>query len=203
MEVVGRAGNGDDAVLLTKTLRPDVVLMDIRMPGLDGIEATAAIRANHDLASSRILVLTTFHADDLVFAALRAGASGFLLKDTPVPRLIDAIRVVASGEALLDPAVTRSFIEQMVVKKLGQVATPPLVEPLTAREQDIWLLVARGYSNGEIAEQLVISPGTVKTHVHHLLAKLDLRDRSQLVIAAYESGAVLPGTHPSSDVAPK
>lgn len=193
LEIVGRANNGREAVTLAGELRPDVVVMDIRMPEMDGIEATAAIRANALLSETAILILTTFHIDEYVFAALRAGASGFLLKDTPVPRLLDAIRVVAGGDALLDPAITRGFIEQMVVDRPEPAPIASLSEPLTAREQDIWVLVARGFSNAEIADQLVVSPGTVKTHVHHLLEKMDLRDRSQLVIAAYESGIVVPG----------
>jgi len=193
LEVVARASNGREAVTLAHQTHPDVVLMDIRMPEMDGIEATAAIRAADALNETAILILTTFHLDEYVFAALRAGASGFLLKDTPVPRLLDAIRVVAAGDALLDPAITRAFIEQMVEGRGEPAAPPPLAEPLTARETDTWVLIARGLSNAEIADQLVVSAGTVKTHVHHLLAKLGLRDRSQLVIAAYEAGIVVPG----------
>lgn len=193
LEVVARANNGREAVTLAQTHQPDVVVMDIRMPELNGIEATAEIRAIESLTQTSILMLTTFHLDEYVFAALRAGASGFLLKDTPLPRLLEAIRVLASGDALLDPAVTRSFIEQMVQHEGSAPVPVSLAEPLTSREMDIWTLIARGLSNNEIAEDLVLSPGTVKTHVHHLLAKLDLRDRSQLVIAAYESGVVVPG----------
>ena len=144
------------------------------------------------LSGVAILVLTTFRLDEYVFSALRAGASGFLLKDTPMPQLLEGIRVVARGDALLDPSVTRSFIEQMVQGQTAPMPAPPSIEELTPRERDIWTLVARGLSNAEIADELVVTPGTVKTHVHHLLAKLDLRDRSQLVIAAYESGIVVP-----------
>lgn len=192
MEVVGRAANGREAIGLARSTLPDVIVMDIRMPEMDGIEATAAIRSIDALAGTAILVLTTFQLDEYVFAALRAGASGFLLKDTPMPQLIEGIRVVARGDALLDPAVTRRFIEQMVQSPAAPAPVTFPDDELTTRERDIWLLVARGLSNAEIAEELVVSSGTVKTHVHHLLAKLDLRDRAQLVIAAYESGLIIP-----------
>jgi DNA-binding NarL/FixJ family response regulator len=190
LEVVARAANGREAIDMARTSSPDVIVMDIRMPVLDGIAATSELRSIEAFQETPILILTTFQMDEYVFAALQAGASGFLLKDTPLPQLIEGIRVVARGDALLDPAVTRSFIAQMIQTRRPQKAAPTPVEPLTSREKDIWLRVARGLSNAEIAEELVLSPGTVKTHVHHLLAKMDLRDRSQLVIAAYESGLV-------------
>jgi DNA-binding NarL/FixJ family response regulator len=196
MEVVGRASNGREAVAMALLHSPDVIVMDIRMPEMDGIEATAEIRKTDALSGVAILVLTTFRLDEYVFSALRAGASGFLLKDTPMPQLLEGIRVVSRGDALLDPSVTRSFIEQMVRGQAAPAPASPSIEELTPRERDIWTLVARGLSNAEIADELVVTPGTVKTHVHHLLAKLDLRDRSQLVIAAYESGIVIPSARP-------
>jgi DNA-binding NarL/FixJ family response regulator len=180
LTVVGEAGTGAEAVSLASSARPDVVLMDIRMPEMDGIEATRL------LDGPRVLVLTTFDLDEYVFGALRAGASGFLLKDTPPAELLAAIRVVASGESLLSPSVTRQLISEFVRRP----SSPSVrgLERLTEREKEVLLLVARGLSNAEIQAALHVSPGTVKTHIGNLLAKLHARDRAQLVIAAYESG---------------
>jgi DNA-binding NarL/FixJ family response regulator len=188
---VGEAGTGTEAVALARSTRPDVVLMDIRMPGMDGIEATRQICAEPDLAS-RVLVLTTFDLDEYVYAALRAGASGFLLKDAPPADLLAGIRVVAAGEGLLAPTVTRRLIAEFARRM--PPARPPAreLDGVTDREREVLTLVARGLSNPEIAEHLHLSPATVKTHIGHLLAKLGARDRAQLVIAAYESGLVSP-----------
>jgi DNA-binding NarL/FixJ family response regulator len=187
--VVGEAADGSDAVVRARQLLPDVVLMDIRMPVLDGISATSRIVA--ELAARvRVLVLTTFGTDDYVAEALRAGASGFLLKDAPADELVRAIRVVARGEALLDPAVTRSVISAAVRRRGQDRRLRSRLRELTQRETETLALVARGLSNGEIAESLVVSEATVKTHVGHLLTKLGVRDRVQLVIFAYESGLV-------------
>jgi DNA-binding NarL/FixJ family response regulator len=192
IEVVGEADDGDEAVTAARELRPDVVLMDVRMPNLDGIEATRRILATPDPVP-RVLVLTTFDLDEYVFAALRAGASGFLLKDAPEAQLLAAIRVVADGGSLFAPAVTRRLIDRFA--SLGEPAAPPAaVETLTTREVEVLRLLARGRSNAEIAAELVVSEHTVKTHVAHVLSKLDLRDRIQAVILAYESGLVRPGT---------
>lgn len=187
---VGAAADGLEAVELAKQQRPDVVLMDVRMPGLDGIEATRQICAAPETASTRVLILTMFDLDRYVFAGLRAGASGFLLKDTPPGELVTAIRVVAAGEGLLAPTLTRRLIEEF--SRLPAPASEPVLDldGLTDREQDVLMLIARGMSNAEIAEQLRIGGGTVKTHIGHLLAKLYARDRAQLVIAAYETGLV-------------
>ncbi|MFD9705667.1 response regulator [Lentzea sp. NPDC059081] len=181
LHVVGEAGTGAEAVALASSLRPDVVLMDIRMPEMDGIEATRL------LDGPRVLVLTTFDLDEYVFGALRAGASGFLLKDTPPAELLAAIRVVASGESLLSPSVTRRLIAEFVRPSSPTVKG---LERLTEREKEVLSLVARGLSNAEIMAALHVSAGTVKTHIGNLLAKLHARDRAQLVIAAYESGLV-------------
>jgi DNA-binding NarL/FixJ family response regulator len=189
LEVVGEAGDGVEAVSAARELRPDVVLMDVRMPRVDGIEATRQIAAMAE--PPRVLVLTTFDLDEYVFAALRAGASGFLLKDAPEAQLLAAIRVVADGGSLFAPAVTRRLIERFA--SLGEPSAPPAVETLTAREVEVLRLLARGRSNAEIAAELVVSEHTVKTHVAHVLAKLGLRDRIQAVILAYESGLVRPG----------
>ncbi|SCF12921.1 two component transcriptional regulator, LuxR family [Micromonospora coriariae] len=191
LEVVGEAVDGSSAVHLSRSLRPDVVLMDVQMPGLDGIEATRRIAADPDLAAIRVLILTNYGLDSYVFAALRAGASGFLLKDADPADLLQAIAVVARGDALLAPAVTRTLISEFV-------AGPPPAEPaagrevLTAREQEIVELVARGLSNDDIASRMVISPLTAKTHVNRAMTKLHCRDRAQLVVWAYESGLVTP-----------
>jgi DNA-binding NarL/FixJ family response regulator len=189
--VVGEAVNGEDAVTAAGRLRPDVVLMDIRMPVLDGIEATRRIvRAQPD---TRVLILTTFGLDTYVYDALRAGASGFMLKDAPPEEISAAIRIVASGEALLAPTVTRAVIEEFVRQRPAAAPVAPPVAELTPREREVLDLLARGLSNAEICEQLVISEATAKTHVARILQKLDLRDRVQTVIYAYESGLVTPG----------
>jgi DNA-binding NarL/FixJ family response regulator len=195
IEVVGEAADGAHAVELATRRRPDVVLMDIRMPRMDGLEATRRITTDPALAGTRVIVLTTFELDEYVFGALRAGASGFLLKDIEPPELLAAVRVVAGGEALLAPRLTRRLIEAFVERER---ATPVVQEgealaELTPREREVLTLVGRGLSNGEIAEQLVLSPLTAKTHVARLFAKLDARDRAQLVVTAYECGLVVPG----------
>ena len=185
---VGEAGNGEEAVALARAQRPDVVLMDIRMPVLDGVEATRRICAE---LAAKVLVLTMFDLDEYVFAALRAGASGFLLKDTPPAELLAAIRIVAAGEALLAPSVTRRLIAEF--GRTPAVSRPKL-SGVTQREEDVLRLVGRGLSNAEIAGRLHLGVGTVKTHVSHLLAKLDVRDRAQLVVIAYESGLITPNS---------
>jgi DNA-binding NarL/FixJ family response regulator len=190
--VVGEAGDGAAAVTAARALRPDVVVMDIRMPVMDGLEATRRL-AGPTSDGARILVLTTFDLDDYVFEALRAGASGFLLKDSPPEDLLAAVHTVASGEALLAPAVTRRVIERFAALPPGRADLAARIRELTAREQDVLRLLGRGFTNAEIAEALVISDGTVKTHVAHVLAKLGLRDRVQAVIFAYESGLTGPG----------
>jgi DNA-binding NarL/FixJ family response regulator len=190
LEVVGEASNGHEAVHSAARLRPDVVLMDIRMPELDGIAATRTITARHP---ARVLVLTTYDLDEYVYDALRAGASGFLLKDTPPAQLADGIRAVASGEALLAPTVTRRLIEEFARLGAARRARPPELEELTPRELEVLRLLARGMSNAEIAATLVLGDTTVKTHVAHVLTKLGLRDRVQAVVLAYESGLVVPG----------
>ena len=191
--VVGEAANGEQAVHGAQRLDPDVVLMDIRMPELDGIAATRQIVAAD---SARVLILTTFDLDEYVYDALGAGASGFLLKDSPPEQLVNAIRVVAGGEALLAPSVTSRLIEQFARGRAP--APPPGIDELTARELEVFGLVARGLSNAEIAAELVVGDTTVKTHVARLLAKLGLRDRVQAVVLAYESGIVSPGERRSA-----
>jgi DNA-binding NarL/FixJ family response regulator len=188
LEVVGEASNGEEAIHSAQRLGPDVILMDIRMPALDGIGATRAITAKHP---ARVLVLTTYDLDEYVYDALTAGASGFLLKDTPPDQLADGIRAVANGEALLAPTVTKRLIEEFA--RLARRTTPPELDELTPRELEVLKLLARGLSNAEIATELVLSETTVKTHVTHVLSKLDLRDRVQAVVLAYESGIVTPG----------
>jgi DNA-binding NarL/FixJ family response regulator len=190
LEVVGEAADGVEAVSAAREHQPDVVLMDVRMPRVDGIEATRQIAAMPD--APRVLVLTTFDLDEYVFAALRAGASGFLLKDAPEEQLLAAIRIVADGGSLFAPAVTQRLIERFT--NLDEPAAPPAaLDDLTARETEVLRLLARGRSNAEIAAELVVSEHTVKTHVAHVLSKLGLRDRIQAVILAYESGLVRPG----------
>lgn len=190
--VVGEAADGRDAVELARRCNADVVLMDVRMPHMDGIEATAHITAQP--SPPRVLMLTTFDLEDHVYAALRAGASGFLLKDAPAEQLIDAVRVVARGDALLAPSVTRLLIEEVARRpKADPAAVAPGIDDLTERELDVMRLVAKGMSNAEIAEALYLGEATVKTHVGRILAKLDLRDRVQVVVVAYESGLVTPG----------
>lgn len=193
--VVGEAGTGIGAVSLARTERPDVILMDVRMPDLNGIDATRAITADPRTEATRVLILTTFDLDEYVYAALRAGASGFLLKDTLPGDLLTAVRVVAGGEALLAPTTTRRLIAQFVragPPEPGHAAAVAL-DSLTEREVEVLVEVARGRSNAEIADVLAMSYATAKTHVSRLLTKLDLRDRAQLVVAAYESGLVQPG----------
>jgi DNA-binding NarL/FixJ family response regulator len=191
IEVIGEAGDGVEAVERSRELEPDVVLMDIRMPELDGIAATRQLSERAD--GPRVLMLTTFGLEEYVYEALRAGASGFLLKDVPPEQLLSAIHIVARGEALLDPAITRAVIEAFASKPAVPRDLAAKLDELTSRECEVFRLVARGLSNAEIAQELVVSDGTVKTHVAHLLFKLDLRDRVQPVIYAYESGEVQPG----------
>jgi DNA-binding NarL/FixJ family response regulator len=193
IEVVGEAANGQEAVEVVRRERPDVVLMDIRMPEMDGVEATHHISADDRLGDTRVLILTMFDFDEYVFAALRAGASGFLLKDTLPDDLLAAVRVVAAGESLLAPGVTRRLVEEFLRKPERALGPVPGLELLTEREREVLEALARGRSNAEIAETLFISPATVKTHVSHLLTKLQARDRAQLVVVAYESGVVQPG----------
>ena len=192
IEVVGEAADGREAVRLAKELQPDVVLMDVRMPELDGIEATRRLRQAG--VEARVLVLTTFDLDEYVYAAVRAGASGFLLKDAPREQLVTAVRTVARGEALLAPAITQRLIERFVARPSPDEAAPALAE-LSARELEVLRLLARGLSNAEIAAELVVGEATVKTHVARILRKLDLRDRVQAVVFAYETGVVEPGSH--------
>jgi DNA-binding NarL/FixJ family response regulator len=192
IEVVGEAATGREAVVLARQERPDVVLMDVRMPGMDGLEATRQIVADERCAGTRVLVLTTFDDDELVQTAIRAGASGYLLKDVRPRQLVDAIEVVAAGDALLSPSVTRRLIAVFAALPETQVGNGPPVAGLTDRERDVLRLVARGRSNQEIGEELHIGYGTVKTYVSSLLAKLRCRDRAQLVMYAYESGVAVP-----------
>jgi len=190
LEVVGEAATGHQAIDSAQRLDPDVVLMDIRMPELDGIAATREITTRHD---TRVLVLTTYDLDEYVYDALQAGASGFLLKDTPPTQLVDGIRAVAGGEALLAPTVTRRRIAEFSRVGRARRARPPELDELTPRELEVLRLLARGMSNAEIAETLVLGDTTIKTHVTHVLGKLGLRDRVQAVVLAYESGLVTPG----------
>jgi DNA-binding NarL/FixJ family response regulator len=190
--VVGDVGDGEEAVTEARRLGPDIVLMDIRMPVLDGIEATRRIVAAQP--GARVLILTTFGLDTYVYDALRAGASGFMLKDAPPEEIAAAVRIVANGDALLAPAVTRAVIEEFARQQpIAESSPPPAVAELTPREQEVFALLARGMSNPEICEQLVISEATAKTHVARILQKLDLRDRVQAVIYAYETGLVRAG----------
>jgi DNA-binding NarL/FixJ family response regulator len=192
IEVVAEASDGHEAVRLASKLRPDVILMDIRMPRVDGIEATRRIAAEARLDGVKVVILTTFELDEYVFEGLRAGASGFLVKDTDPLELLHAVRVVAAGESLLSPGVTRRLIAEFVSRSPDRRATPQL-DALTDREREVMALVGAGLSNGEIAAQLVVSPATAKTHVSRAMMKLRARDRAQLVVFAYESGLVKPG----------
>jgi DNA-binding NarL/FixJ family response regulator len=192
LEVVGEAGDGDEAVALARAERPDVILMDVRMPGTDGLSATRTISEDADLDVVRIIILTTFDLDDYVFEALRSGASGFLVKDTEPAELVRAIRTVAAGESLLAPRATRRLIEEYAARA-KPASLAPALEHLTDREREVMTLVAAGLSNDEIAARLVISGATAKTHVSRAMTKLHARDRAQLVVFAYESGLVRPG----------
>ena len=193
LEVVGEAADGAQALELARHQRPDVVLMDIRMPTMDGLEATRRITGDATLAGVRILMLTTFDLDEYVYQALRAGASGFLLKDTPPADLLAAIRVVAAGDALLAPRITRRLIAEFARRPHPTQVTPAALEALTDREREVLTLIAHGLSNAEIAQRLVVSAATSKTYVSRLLTKLGARDRAQLVAIAYETGLVTPG----------
>jgi DNA-binding NarL/FixJ family response regulator len=194
IEVVGEAGNGAEAIALAASERPDVVLMDVRMPVMDGIEATRRITGDPSLATTRVVILTTFDLDEYVHEALRAGASGFLLKDTLPVDLLNAVRVVAAGDALIAPKITRRLIEEFASRPAPGTAAPDgVLDQLTEREREVLEIVARGQSNAEIAAALFVSHATVKTHISRLLMKLDARDRAQLVMIAYETGLVSPG----------
>ncbi|WP_439690245.1 response regulator [Curtobacterium sp. SP.BCp] len=195
MTVVGEAGDGDEAVALARRERPDVVLMDIRMPGTDGLAATRRISADQDLAAVHVVVLTTFEEDDYVFEAIRGGAAGFLVKDTEPAELLRAVRTVALGESLLSPRATRSLVEAYATHAKPSSLSPEL-DVLTVREREVMRLVAAGLSNAEIAERLFVSPMTTKTHVSRAMIKLGARDRAQLVVFAYETGLVTPGWTP-------
>jgi DNA-binding NarL/FixJ family response regulator len=194
IQIVGEAADGLEAVKLAQQTHPDVVLMDIRMPGVDGLEATRRIAAEPGLAGVKVVILTTFELDEYVFEALRSGASGFLVKDTEPVELIRAVRAVAAGDALLSPSVTRRVIGEFTGGTRGRQATPPAqLDQLTDREREVLVLVAEGLSNDEIATRLVISPATAKTHVSRTMIKLGARDRAQLVVYAYEAGLIRPG----------
>ena len=193
IRVVAEAADGDEAVLLARRHRPDLVLMDVRMPHTDGLLATARLTNDPELAATRVIVLTTFELDEYVFGALRAGAAGFLLKDMEPADLVDAVRVVAAGESLLTPRHTRRLIEAFVAQTGGPTLDTTALDELTPREREILALVGQGLYNAEIAERLVVSPLTAKTHVARLFGKLGARDRAQLVVTAYETGLVRPG----------
>jgi len=191
--VVGEAADGKAAVEAARASRPDVVLMDVRMPGVDGIEATRRIASDSDLSNLKVVILTTFEADEYIFEALRAGASGFLVKDTEPDELLDAVRIVARGDALLSPSVTRRLIVSIYARGAKRPVDASALSSLTGREREVMALVASGMTNDEIAESLYMSPLTAKTHVSRTMTKLGARDRAQLVVIAYESGLVSPG----------
>jgi DNA-binding NarL/FixJ family response regulator len=193
LELVGEATDGNEAVALARRARPEVLLMDIRMPGLDGLAATRRITGDPELSGVRIIILTTFDLDDYVYEALRAGASGFLLKDARPEDLLSAVRVIAGGEALLAPSITRRLIERFAAQQPFAARSQSALAALTERETEVLVLVAQGQSNAEIADHLYISLFTAKTHVSRVLAKLHARDRAQLVMLAYETGLVVPG----------
>jgi DNA-binding NarL/FixJ family response regulator len=193
IEVVGQAGDGLEAVHLTQRHRPDVIVMDIRMPRMDGIEATRRILARPEAEALRVLILTTFDADELVYDALASGASGFLLKDATAEDLVAAVRIVARGDALLAPQVTGRLVREFARQRQARVSPPAELATLTAREREVLVLIAGGLSNAEVAARLVVSEHTVKTHVARVFTKLGLRDRAQAVVLAYESGLVRPG----------
>jgi DNA-binding NarL/FixJ family response regulator len=203
IQVVGQAADGVEAVRLAAELDPDVVLMDVRMPGLDGIEATRRIQATAAPDRARVVILTTFDLDEYVFGAFRAGASGFLLKDAPRDRILEAVHRVAEGDALVAPSVTRRLIEHFVSPEPAAVRRPAELDRLTPRETEVLELIGRGLSNAELAARLVVSEKTVKTHVGRILAKLGLRDRVQAVILAYEAGLVRPGSAGSDPRPPR
>ncbi|MEV0676884.1 response regulator transcription factor [Actinosynnema sp. NPDC050436] len=190
IDVVGEAGDGLDAVHMAASLRPDVVLMDVRMPVLDGVEATKRIA---DAGTAKVLVMTTFDMDEYALSALRNGASGFLLKDTPPGDLVSALRAVASGDAVVSPSVTKRLLSRFLGESGGELRDASVLEALTEREREVLVLIAKGLSNTEIARKLFLSEATVKTHVGRILAKLELRDRVQAVVLAYETGLVRPG----------
>ena len=196
IEVVGEAANGDEAVAMVHEKRPNVVLMDIRMPGLDGLEATRRIVADKELAGVRVLILTTFEVDEYVFEALRSGASGFVVKDIEPSELLQAVRVVARGDALLSPTVTRRLIAEFAGRPEQRRIAAADLEVLTEREREVMALVGAGRSNDEIAAELYVSPATAKTHVSRAMSKLGARDRAQLVVLAYETGLVAPRLRP-------
>ncbi|MFF9343653.1 MULTISPECIES: response regulator [unclassified Streptomyces] len=193
IEVVGEAATGDEALRAVRALRPDVVLMDIRMPGMDGLTATESLTGDPELTGTRVIVLTTFETDEYVFAALRAGASGFLTKEIEPDDLRQAIRAVAGGDALLSPSATRRVVEEFAHRPLAATVAPDRLTALTAREREVVALVAAGLSNDQVAARLVISPLTAKTHVTRAITKLGVRDRVQLVVLAYETGLIQPG----------
>jgi DNA-binding NarL/FixJ family response regulator len=198
IEVVGEAVDGAQATEMVRERRADVVLMDIRMPNVDGLEATRRIAADDDLAGVRVIILTTFESDEYVYQAIRAGASGFLVKDSEPAELIQAVRVVARGDALLSPSVTKKLITDLASRPDNRRPTGGELDGLTGREREVMTLVAAGLSNDEIAGNLFVSPLTAKTHVSRIMTKLNARDRAQLVVMAYECGLVVPGQRPSA-----
>ena len=197
IEVVGEAASGEQALSLAKSSRPDVILMDIRMPNLDGLEATRRVVADREMAGVRVLILTTFEVDEYVFEALRSGASGFVVKDIEPAELLQAVRVVARGDALLSPTVTRRLIAEFAGRPEQRRVAAADLDVLTEREREVMTLVAAGHTNDEIAAQLFISPATAKTHVSQAMSKLGARDRAQLVVLAYETGLIRPRVRPA------